>query len=151
TLTIDGQGGIDTLTFDNSSDTVGRTYTLTNTTSYGTLHTLTIIDTAPIAFLDRESAPLRSSHRTNLNNVRRTLYGSSTFVNAAAATARIYTLSLHDALPIWTLTIDGQGGADTLTFDNSGDTVGRTYTLTNSTSYATLQAPGLMDTASYVG
>jgi len=128
-LTVNGQGGSDTLNVDDTGDMTPNTGTLTATTlaglgmlggiTYGTLESVNIglgsgDDTLNVQSID---ATTPTTLNAGLGNDTVNIGSLAGTVNAIGAP----------------LTVNGQGGSDTLNVDDTGDTEANTGTLTATT------------------
>jgi hypothetical protein len=120
TLNLDGQSGTDTVLFDDSATTDNAEYTIDATSFVKT-------GFAPLAVSGTEGIGVKANNQNNL--IRVTATGFNRPVNVLAGggddTIHIGTGTLADILSM--VTVDGQGGNDTVNVNDSATTGGQVY------------------------
>jgi hypothetical protein len=138
-VTVTGQGGSDTLTFDNSQEAQGKIYDLNQAASSSATGVLQIsslsgVPQAPLTYSYIKTVNINAGPGNDVINIHRTTDLSSTFVNTGAGNDSV-TVGDHGLIYwVWPLTVTGQGGNDTITFDNSQEAQGKIYDLSTSAS-----------------
>jgi hypothetical protein len=127
-LTVNGQGGTNTLYLNDPGTTAAKTYTLTATT-------LARTGAALITFGNVQSLTVNGGSGGNTINVQGTASGTAVTFSTDAGSDAITVGSAANTLDgiQGGLIINGQAGTNTLTFNDQGATTAKTYTLTPTT------------------
>ncbi len=128
-LAINGQGGTNSLALNDQGTTASQTYKITSTT-------VTRGNTATISYAAVSSLILSGGRGANTVNVQSTAAATPVTVNTGAGTSEVVNVgsasnTLDDIKG--TLTINGQGTANTVALNDQGSSAGHNFTITPTT------------------
>jgi Ca2+-binding RTX toxin-like protein len=138
TLNLSNPPNLNTLTVDDSADTVGRTVTLSTFTPSGDTSWGAISGLAPADINYRygdTAAPATINTSTKADTVNVQATGTAVVLNTGGGNDTVNVGNLSDTLDdlVNPLTVNGGTGTDTLNLHDQGSTTGQSYTLGTTT------------------
>ena len=125
-VTVNGQGGVDTVNVNDQTAPFSDTYTITSTT-------LSRIIFGGLTYSGIEGLTLNAETGNNTININSTAFGVPVTVNAGLGNDTINVGNGNlDNLP-GAVTVNGQGGVDTVNVNDQTAPFSDTYTITNTT------------------